>query len=177
MTSENKGLRIAIIGAGLAGALSARVLREEHQVTMYERSKDATEVGAAVSIGPNGVQILDALGFDRQRAGSLPQRLTRVYDQFGTLVSERHMDYKALYGADFLVHHRADIRNEFLRLATADSGDLGVKGNPARICWGSEVVDVDAEGGRIILSNGEEVQADLVIGWCWIFSFHILNTA
>lgn len=74
------------------------------------------------------------------------------------------MDYRGLYGADFLVHYRVDIRNEFLRLATAPSAELGVEGVPARVCWGCEVVSVDPESGRIGLPNGKVEEADLVIG-------------
>jgi salicylate hydroxylase len=164
MTSDPQGLNVAIIGGGLAGALTARVLREAHRVTIYERAKDVREPGAAIAISPNGVKILDALGFDRNRAGSLAVGPIKIYDHKGDIVQEKQQILREMYGADQLAHHRSDLRNEFLRLATADSEELGIKGQPARIAWGCEVTAVDAEAGKITLSTGKEVHADLIVG-------------
>ncbi|KAJ5304018.1 uncharacterized protein N7443_003678 [Penicillium atrosanguineum] len=158
-----QGLEVAIIGGGLAGALTARVLREAHRVTIYERAKDAGEVGAALAIGPTGVRILESLGFDQERAGSIPTGLIKLYDHKGNLGHEQYLDTTEAYGAEHLAYHRSDLRNEFLRLATADSEQLGINGCPAKIVWGCEVTAVDAEAGTLILSTGEKIHADLIV--------------
>jgi salicylate hydroxylase len=164
MPSEPKGLSVAVIGAGLAGALAARVLRECHQVTIYERARAPIEPGAAINIGPNGVQILDTLGFDRKLAGSMAVGTTKVYNHEDKLLVDKSSDYVKEFGADWLFHHRSDLRNEFLRLAQAPSEELRIRGQPARIRWGCAVKNVDPEIGTLLLESGEEVHADLIVG-------------
>jgi salicylate hydroxylase len=169
--SEQNPLTVVIVGAGLAGALAARVLREKHNVKVYERMPTPAEVGAAINIGPNGVRILDSLHFDRSRAGSLAVCGTKVYDKAGQLKMDKYTNYKERYGADWLFQHRADLRAEFLRLATADSSDSSdtgssgiIPGLPAQVYWDCPVREVDPEEGKVILASGEEVSADLIIG-------------
>ncbi|KAG5797859.1 hypothetical protein H9Q69_003087 [Fusarium xylarioides] len=163
MAKQDKPLDVIIIGAGLAGLLAARVLREKHNVKVYERSSTPIEVGAAINVGPNGVRILDTLGFDRSRAGSLPVAATKVFTKEGHLQLDEKNSYVEKYGADWLFQHRADLRGEFLRLATEDTGISGIPGRPAEVLWDQKVIDIDAEEGRITLASGEQVEADLVI--------------
>ncbi|KAJ6022817.1 hypothetical protein N7460_013212 [Penicillium canescens] len=156
-------IQVAIVGGGLAGTLAARVLREHHDVTIYERCKTAIEVGAAINIGPNGVKILEQLGFDRTRVGSLPVGRTLTWNKQGELKLESEMKCVEEYGADWLFNHRADLRDEFLRLATASSDDLKIGGAPAIIRYGAEVVNVDVDQGVLTLASGEVITAHLII--------------
>ncbi|PYH95894.1 FAD binding domain protein [Aspergillus ellipticus CBS 707.79] len=160
---DTHSLNIAIIGSGLAGCLAARILREQHTVTIYEREPRNTETGAAINLGPNAVQVLDSVGFDRVRACSIPVTRCITYNRKGENVGETDVDYATEYGADWLFHHRADLRDELLRLATAPSEELGLKGRPANVVYGTRVVGGDVEEGRLRLDNGEEVKADLVV--------------
>jgi salicylate hydroxylase len=140
-------LNVSIIGGGLAGALTARVLRERYNVTILERTTDLIEVGAAINVGPNGVRILAKYGFDRQKAGSNPVRKIKNWDKDGKMLLENKINAKEEYGDDWLFQHRADLRAEFLRLATAPSQDLGLTGEPARIRYGAKIVNVDVDKG------------------------------
>ncbi|KAH7339254.1 hypothetical protein BKA66DRAFT_435022 [Pyrenochaeta sp. MPI-SDFR-AT-0127] len=139
MSAPTRPLEVIIVGAGLAGALAARVLRENHNVRIYECKSTP------------------------QEAGSLPVGATKVFNKEGKLVLDKHSNYAEVYGADWLFHHRADLRAEFLRLATADSGASGIPGRPAEVHWGTGVVDVDPDKGKVILSSGEEISADLIV--------------
>lgn len=163
-TSEPERLKVAIVGGGIAGALAARVLREKHDVTIYERSSAPTEAGAAINVGPNGVKILESLGFDRERVGSLPVEETKSYNIQGRLLIHQRRNFVKEYGADWLFQHRADLRKELLRLATDDLKSIGIESRSVDIRWGTEISDVDVEEGVLSLSNGEKINADLIVG-------------
>ncbi|PYI26518.1 FAD/NAD(P)-binding domain-containing protein [Aspergillus indologenus CBS 114.80] len=161
-------LTIAIIGSGIAGLLAARILREQHHVTIYERTASANETGAAINIGPNGIAILESVGLDRRRARAIPVARTLAYNKAGAVTADTTLDYRREFGADWLFFHRADLRDELLRLATAPSEEVGVVGDPARVRWGVKVVgwgsgQGDLEDGEVVLSTGEVVRADLVV--------------
>jgi salicylate hydroxylase len=88
----------------------------------------------------------------------------RTWNKAGEMVRDIEVDYAQDYGSPWLLQHRADLRAEFLRLATARSEELGLKGVPAIVRYGTKAVDIDAETGTVTLEGGEKVDADLVIG-------------
>jgi salicylate hydroxylase len=164
MDHQNK-LRVIIIGSGLAGLTAARILREHHHVTVYERGdQTAATGGQGISISPNAVKILERIGYDREKAGAVPIYGYRSYDKEGNVKKDHEVDLKTRYGADQLTQKRSDFRDELMRLATAPSVELEIKGNPAHIVYDTKVVDLDAEEGRITLGDGTTAEADVVIG-------------
>ncbi|KAK5679584.1 hypothetical protein LTS10_008405 [Elasticomyces elasticus] len=57
-------LRIAIVGAGVAG-LAAAIALQQHDgidVQLYERAGELREIGASIALGPNGMRTLERLG-------------------------------------------------------------------------------------------------------------------
>lgn len=158
-------LKVTIIGAGLAGSICGRVLREHHDVTILERFSGGHEVGAAINLSPAATRIVQSLGFDMKRAGSIEVGATRAFNKQGIMVQERDVsDTQSVYGAPWIFQHRADLWSEFLLLASAPSKDLGIEGIPANVIWGAEVTNVNVETGDVTLGDGRVIGSDLVIG-------------
>ncbi|KAH7125488.1 hypothetical protein B0J11DRAFT_558850 [Dendryphion nanum] len=163
--TQNSGLNITIIGAGIAGLFAARVLREKHNVTILEKSGGGNEVGAAVTPGPNATKWLYKYGWDPKRCGTLSLGKVRTLNHEGALISEQDVsNIKGLFGSDWHVVHRIDLWNELLRMAAGPSDEIGLSGSPAKLIWCANVVGVDVESGDVNLANGEVIQSDLVIG-------------
>lgn len=156
-------LSIIIVGAGIAGLCAAVALRQAgHEVTVFEKSHFAAEVGAALLLSSNGTRVLDRLGFSFERARG--RRIVAWDTLDGTtlenIVSLNLEDAEARYGAPLMSVHRVDLHNELMRLATADGGD----GGPQVKLWlESRVVGASAEDGTVVLRDGRVERADLIV--------------
>jgi FAD-dependent urate hydroxylase len=68
--------RILVVGAGVGGISVARgLLRDGHEVSVFEQGTDVRTAGGAVTIWPNGAMVLRQLGVAMDGAG---QRLSTV---------------------------------------------------------------------------------------------------
>lgn len=167
-------LQIAIIGGGIAGTMAACVLREQHDVTVYERGEEGNIGGGqAIAFSPGSVKILEDYGFDPKRAGSVSGRGFRVYHQDGCLKKAIPIDIAKEFGAEWLMHLRADARAEILRIATSNSTVLGTADKPPRFVYGANAVSADVETGVVTFANGSSIQADLIV--CEFLLFDLLS--
>src|ERR1700727_2463420 len=65
-----RSLRVLVVGAGVGGISIARgLLRDGHDVTVFERRPDMQAAGGAVTIWSNGATVLEQLGVDMEGAG------------------------------------------------------------------------------------------------------------
>ncbi|KAK4554627.1 hypothetical protein LTR86_008129 [Recurvomyces mirabilis] len=149
--------------AGLAGLAAARFLRSNdtnHKITILEQSPGGHEVGAALSLGPTAIRLLEPYGFDRKRCRALEAVGSRTFGPGGKQIHHQDMTEFSVHNpADWLMMHRADLWDELFRLATSPSLEAGVEagqvGRPAEVRYGVEVVGVDVESGDVELASGE----------------------
>lgn len=82
-------LNIAIIGAGSAGLACGLALdRAGHHVTVYERHKDPTPVGAGLLLQPTGIWVFKQLG--------LNQEIHQVSNRIQALIGHNHRKRKIM---------------------------------------------------------------------------------
>ncbi|KAI1433953.1 FAD/NAD(P)-binding domain-containing protein [Xylaria sp. CBS 124048] len=163
---ESEPFTAAIVGAGIAGLSAAIALRRARfRVDVYERSKFANEIGAAISAPPNATIVLREWGFDFAAAGVVPNLCTRYASgrDLEILSESRYEDIEAVMGAPSFSFHRVDLHRGLRNLATEDKGDDPNVGVPVEIHLGCAVRSVDCENGIVTLVDGNEIQRDLVI--------------
>ena len=146
--------RAIVVGAGIGGLASAVALsRAGCEVTVLERAPEPKPLGAGLSLWPNGVRALRALGLGEVGEGGGVLRSTGALRRAdGSELA--HFDpavIQARFGAPLVGVHRADLLAALLEAA-----------GPDRVSWGAEVTGV--EGSSVELAGGVVEAADLLVG-------------
>jgi 2-polyprenyl-6-methoxyphenol hydroxylase-like FAD-dependent oxidoreductase len=125
-------MRAIIIGGGIAGLASALALtRRGWQVEVFERAPEFTEVGAGLSLWPNALRALDALGVGEDvRGRATLEGSAGIRDATGRWLSRtdtaelerRYGSVAMIHRADLLGVLRAAVPEETLRPGVAVSG-------------------------------------------------------
>jgi 2-polyprenyl-6-methoxyphenol hydroxylase-like FAD-dependent oxidoreductase len=153
-----KARHAEVAGAGLGGlAASIALAQRGWTVRVHERAPDLRMFGAGIWLWENGLRSLDALGVLKAatgRARSIDS--LRAVDQDGKVLLRRD------FGARdrLLIPPRADLYDALI----ARAEDLGVD-----IRTESTAVDASADG-RLVLQDGQELKADLVLAADGAFS-------
>ncbi|WP_455925211.1 FAD-dependent urate hydroxylase HpxO [Pseudomonas putida] len=156
-TSTPRPFDIVIIGAGIGGLSAGIALqRSGHRVRLFDRVPQLTPAGAAISIWPNGVNVLEKLGL-----GDAIKAVSGGMDamSYSTLTGEllTRFSLEPLYQA---VEQRAcpiartALQSILLQACGPEHVTLGVT------CEGVEPL---AEGVRVSFSDGQQIDADLVV--------------
>ncbi|EPS29292.1 hypothetical protein PDE_04241 [Penicillium oxalicum 114-2] len=155
------GLRILIVGAGIGGLTAAIGLRQQgHRVELFERSRFANEIGAAIHLSSNANSVLLKLGVDVTKFGAVECETLREYTPAGEISHITPVkQHGALWRNPWLLVHRAHF-HEGLKAAAQGPG----KGEPAVLHTSSKVVDVDPHNATVTLENGDIIEGDVVIG-------------
>lgn len=154
---STKELRVAVLGAGVAGlTLSAALDRVGVRHEVYEQASRLTEVGAGIQLAPNAVRVLDRLGLAdhlRSVAVRIDAIEMRRWDDGATICrTPLGAECERLFGAAYYAVHRADLLAGLA--AAVPAVRLG------RRCVRTES---DVDGARLVFDDGV-VRADVVAG-------------
>ncbi|KAF4548398.1 FAD-binding domain-containing protein 35 [Elsinoe fawcettii] len=157
-------LKIIIVGAGLAGLGAAiDLVRNGHDVEIFEQSSFMNEVGAAIHVAPNASRILKQWGCTRGGLQPVDCKYLSLYDSEGqhifTPVETVKLNRELHIDDDWWLTHRVDLHNELRRLV-----EKGYNGRRATIHLRSKVSQVNANRGEIITADGALHTADLIVG-------------
>ncbi|KAJ7320825.1 hypothetical protein DFH08DRAFT_1034681 [Mycena albidolilacea] len=155
MTSNSAGLRILIVGGGLAGWAAASFLREQNDVTVLERSKlDFSRNDYAIGVAPNTHRLLLEQGIEDSHLKATDLTYARslgvgcnsfqiwACDAEGKLVRETISESLARF------------------LATGDRRP----GKPAHVIEEAKITAIDVVQGIITTEGGGTYSGDLIIG-------------
>ncbi len=105
-------MKIAIIGAGIAGLTTAVALKEKNiDTVLFEASAEIKAVGAGLGLAANAIKAFDVLGLkaDLIHRGRLLNALT-IYDHYGKVITNTGtQNVVNKYGEDNFTIHRADL--------------------------------------------------------------------
>jgi salicylate hydroxylase len=148
-------LRAVVVGGGLGGIAAAVALAQAGiDVRVYEQAQRLTEVGAGVSLAPNGLRVLDRLG-----VGDGIERVGARYASAQLLLSDgrpvRHEPDEWIRPGRNVGIHRADLLALLAGRLPPGTVRTGHR------CTGFRQDDVSATAE---FANGAAATADVVIG-------------
>ncbi|MBM3431358.1 MAG: FAD-binding monooxygenase, partial [Bacteroidetes bacterium] len=145
--------KIAIVGGGIAGLTFALSLKSEHyERHIFEKKESFGEVGAAISVFPNALCVMDELGLYSdilKTAGELKKILIKTSKGTTLGYSEPKGEYPVV------CIHRADLHGVLLKHTVADLYENhGVK----------SIEETNVHKLRLVFENGKSELFDAVIG-------------
>jgi len=158
-----RNLHVVVIGAGLGGLTAALAMqRKGYRVSVFEQAAGLGEVGAGVTITPNGSHVLDyLLGAEvMSRVARVPSAGAIKHYRTGDVLVETHSGDRLMekYGAAYRQAHRADLHGALADAARAmDPGCIHVG------CAFSGLTQTD-DGVIARFHNGQSAAGDILIG-------------
>lgn len=158
--------KIAIIGGGIAGLTFARCISDDYETHIFEKKQEFGEVGAAISVFPNALCVMDEIGL-LDTILNTSGKFENVYlkTDKGEILSKStpQSNYPVI------CIHRADLHRILLTdINTHLHINSGVK----------QLINLDNDQVEVIFENGDTSVFDAVIGADGIHSVvrkHIIN--
>ncbi len=158
---------IAIIGGGIAGLTFAHCLsREDFEIYIYEKKPDFGEVGAAISVFPNALCVMDEIGLLDQileNSGQFQNMYLKTYSGDTLSKTTPRSDYPVI------CTHRADLHKTLLS---------GINANLHKGIGVTQLENLDNGQVKVSFDNDESSVFDAVIGADGIHSVvrqHVIN--
>lgn len=156
-------IRVAIIGAGIAGLSAAAFLRKNRHcnIVVYERREaDSQETSAALGLGANGISIVKQLGIDRKELRGVVGAGYRTYNLHEKEMSKSRISNGQNEDCGMWLVYRQDLKDALLRRVTSEDSDA----EDVKLVYGCHIVKLDPEAGVIEFADGSSLEADLIIG-------------
>lgn len=155
--------KILIAGAGLGGLAAASFLMKEgHEVEVYEQAPQLEEVGAGIQVSANAMHALRSLGLEAPitrvgvRPGAYVFRLHDTGEEIQRFaLSDEH---ERLHGAPYTQLHRADFHNILAEKAREFRPDV------VRLNKRATGFVETADGVTLNFADGTSATGDLLIG-------------
>jgi salicylate hydroxylase len=148
-------LRVVVVGGGIGGIAAAVALgRAGIDVRVYEQARELTEVGAGVSLAPNGLRMLHRLGVGEEVA-RVGARHVSTQLRLADGRPARHEPHQFAQPGRNVGIHRADLLA--LLAARLPSGTV----RTGHRCTG---FGQDADAATVSFGDGTSATADVVIG-------------
>lgn len=156
MAGNNSPARTAIVvGGGIGGlATGMALVARGWRVQVLEQAAAFGEIGAGLSVWPNGVRALGALGLGEQvRDRALVETEAGIRDATGRWMSRTDTDELGRQYGPLVMMHRADLLDTLRKALPAGSLQAGAR-----------VTDVRSSDRAEVRHDGGVLGADLVVG-------------
>lgn len=153
-------LRIAIVGAGIAGLTVGAALADAGiRCDIFEQARQLEEVGAGLQLAPSATRVLHRLGLgDYLRTVAVrPEAIEMRRWRDNSMLRRTPLGHACedAFGSPYYTVHRADLHRGLIELLPNGTVHLGVKCNR---------VEEGASDVRLRLEDGSVVVADVAIG-------------
>ncbi|PSR61960.1 monooxygenase [Nocardia nova] len=140
-----RALRVIVVGGGIGGMAAAIALhRGGHDVEVWERAADIGEAGSGLTLWPNGLRALDAIGVGaRVRSRAMADTEGGIRDRSGRWLTRTDTGKMAERYGPVVAVHRADLF-DILRTALGDD----------RLRLGRTVTGIDIAGSWETTASG-----------------------
>jgi len=160
---QNIQCNVAIIGAGIGGLAAAlALLRRGIDVDVFERAADLQEIGAGLTMSPNGTRLIIKLGLGEELNNIAVRSEVRELRLWNTgqtwLLPDQGATSEARYGAPFVLLHRGDLH------AMLANAVRSLKPGCIHIDHSCEAVKHDYGGVQVRFANGVTAGAGVLVG-------------
>jgi salicylate hydroxylase len=158
-----KDIDVILVGAGLGGLTAAlALLRAGFRVQVYEQAAELGEVGAGVTITPNGMHVLNHLLGEAElaRVARTPAAGAIKHYRTGDILVETNRGdrMREQYGAPYSQAHRADLHGALVAAVRA------LEPGCIRTGCSFATLEETAEGIAATFRNGVRATADVLVG-------------